>query len=328
MRSLSAKLLSAMAFVSALALNHAAYADDVVRVGIAQFGRHPQLDLVSDSFKDQLAKEGYKEGTDITYNLKQVNFDPSLVPQMIGQILSQKPKLILTITTPVSQGAKAILQNTDVPGVFAAVSDPVQARLVPSWDGGDKNMTGASDLQDVEAVLQFTRELLPDAKRLGVPYNPGEDNDIAVLQIIHEKAAKYGFEVVEMGIETVNDVPVRIAAFKRKADVIYVMTSNLLQPAEPAIAAAAGSIRLPVISANDANVRAGNFLASFSVDYGNVGRNAAKIAARIIKGEKPETIAVIKPAFEDHKPVVSAKQMALYGLEVPASLASCGCTLK
>ncbi|MCA1365371.1 ABC transporter [Bradyrhizobium sp. IC3069] len=244
---------------------------------------------------------------------------------MIGRLLSEKPNLILTITTPVSQGAKAILQNTDAVGVFAAVSDPVQASLVQSWQGGDKNMTGASDLQDIDAVLNFTHELLPDAKWLGVPYNPGEDNDVAVLRIIKDLAPRYGFKVVEIGVETVNDIPVRISAFKGRADVLYVMTSNLLQSSEPAVAAAAQSVAIPVISANDANVRTDSFLASFAVDYASVGRLAADLAARILKGEKPENIPVAKPAPKDHKPVISARQMEKFGLKLPASLSSCNC---
>jgi putative tryptophan/tyrosine transport system substrate-binding protein len=301
---------------------------DPVKIGIAEFGRHPQLDLVVDAFKAGLAAEGFKEGDQVEYELEQVNFDPALIAQMIAKLKSVHPRLILTITTPVSQGAKTALQGSGIAGVFAAVTDPVKASLVPSWEGGDPTMTGASDLQDIDGVFTFMRQLLPNAKRLGLPYNPGEDNDIAVLKLAREAAPRYGFEVVEVGAETANDLPIRIASLKGKADVIYVMTSNLLQPAEPAIASVSNQLNIPVVSANDANVRAGNFLASFSVNYAKVGENAAKIAARILKGEKPETIRVAVPGYGDHAPVINGAQLRKYQVVLPTNLANCACIVE
>ena len=217
-------------------------------IAIAQFGAHPQLDAVVTAFKAELAAQGYTEGDKITFVESQANFDASLIPQMITKLQGSSPKLMLTITTPVSQGAKQLLSGTDIPVIFAAVTDPVSAKLVPGWDKSDAMMTGASDLQDIDAVLAFTRKLFPDAKRLALPYNPGEDNDLAALKLVKEHAPKQGFEVVELGIDNTNDIPIRIASLAGKADVMYLPGSNLLQPAAPAIAAAAQQIKLPVVS--------------------------------------------------------------------------------
>jgi putative tryptophan/tyrosine transport system substrate-binding protein len=298
-----------------------------VKIGIAQFGRHPQLDAVVEAFKAELGELGFFEGEKVSYDYEQVNFDPSLVPQMLTKLKASGPKIILTITTPVSQAAKAALADSDVTAIFAAVTDPVAAKLTPSWQAGDEKMTGASDLQDIEGVLKFTRALLPAAKRLGVPYNPGEDNDIAVRDLLRQQAGNYGFEIVEVGVDNANDVGVRIAAFKDKADVIYVMTSNLLQPAEPAIAAAAEAIAVPIISASDANVKTHNVLASFSVSYAKVGANAASLAAKILEGAPARSLAPIKPAYSDHAPVISGQQLARYKLALTVELAQCNCVV-
>ena len=88
---------------------------------------------------------------------------------MIAKLQADQPKIIYTITTPVSQIAKKALAGSGITIVFSAVTDPVAAKLVPSWDAGDEGMTGATDLQDMAAVLAFTQKLLPNAKRLGVP---------------------------------------------------------------------------------------------------------------------------------------------------------------
>ncbi|HBN51575.1 MAG TPA: ABC transporter, partial [Thalassospira sp.] len=167
-----------------------------IKVGIANFGEHPQLNASIAGFKEAMAANGFAEGTDVVYSESHTNFDASLVPQMIAKLQAENPKLIYTITTPVSQIAKKALAGSGIPIVFSAVTDPVAAKLVPSWDKGDDGMTGASDLQDIAAVLEFTHKFLPDAKRLALPYNPGEANDVALLEKVQELAPAAGFTVV------------------------------------------------------------------------------------------------------------------------------------
>ena len=189
---------------------------DPIKIGIANFGEHPQLSSAIKGFKSALTEAGYVEGKDVVYSESHTNFDISLVPQMIAKLQAEKPKLIYTITTPVSQVAKKALWGSDIPVVFAAVTDPVEAKLVPSWDAGDKGMTGATDLQDVAAIMGFTKKLLPNASRFGVAYNPGEANDVALLRKFEEAAGAEGFTVVPVGIDNINDIQQRIIAFAGK----------------------------------------------------------------------------------------------------------------
>lgn len=298
---------------------------DPIKIGIANFGEHPQLNAAIAGFKKALADNGFVDGKDVVYTESHTNFDASLVPQMIAKIQAENPKLVYTITTPVSQIAKKALAGSGIPVVFSAVTDPVAAKLVPSWEAGDEGMTGATDLQDVAAVMAFTKKLLPNAKRIGVPYNPGEANDVALLEKIKAAAPAAGFEVVEVGIDNVNDIQQRIASLAGKADVIYGPTSNLIQPAIAAVSAAARQAGIPVVNADDNAVRDGVVPASFAVNYQQVGVNAGKIAAEILKGKDPKTIAPSLPAYEDHAPMISKKAMAAFGIEIPASLADCGC---
>jgi len=280
-----------------------AAAADQIRIGIANFGEHPQLNASIDGFKKALAAGGYVEGKDVVYSESHTNFDASLVPQMIQKLQAEQPKLIYTITTPVSQIAKKALAGSGITIVFSAVTDPVAAKLVPSWEAGDAGMTGATDLQDVAAVMAFTKKLLPNAKRLGVPYNPGEANDVALLDKIKAAAPAAGFEVVAVGVDNVNDIQQRIASLAGKADVIYTPASNLLQPAIAAVSAAARQAGIPIVNSDDGAVRKGVVPASFAVNYEQVGMNAGKIAVEILKGADPKTIAPSRPAYEDHFPL-------------------------
>lgn len=318
---------SGLLMAGALALSAATAAAEPIRIGIANFGEHPQLSASIAGFKKAMADNGFVEGTDVVYSESHTNFDASLVPQMIAKLQAEQPKLIYTITTPVSQIAKKALAGSGIPVVFSAVTDPVAAKLVPSWETGDDGMTGATDLQDVAAVMEFTHKLLPNAKRFGVPYNPGEANDVALLDKIKEAAPAAGFEVVDVGVDNVNDIQQRIASFAGKADVIYTPASNLLQPAIAAVSAAARQAQIPIVNSDDGAVRNGVVPASFAVNYEQVGLAAGKIAAEILKGKDPKSIAPWRPAYEDHQPLISKKTLAAFGLDVPAALADCGCLI-
>ena len=313
--------------VAALSLAAATAQAADLRIAIANFGEHPQLAQASEGFRAALAEAGYTEGDKVEFIESHTNFDTTLLPQMIAKLQADNPDLLYTITTPVSQVAKSATEGSGLPIVFGAVTDPVAAKLVPSWEAGDATMTGASDLQDIPAILAFTRKLFPDAKRLGLPYNPGEANDVALLEIVTAAAGDAGFEVVGVGVDSVNDIQQRIASLAGKVDVIYVPTSNLIQPALPAVAAAARQVEIPIVNATNEGVKEGIVAASFAVDYAQVGKNAGMIAAKVLDGTAPADIAPVTPAYEDHHPQISKSAMAAIGAEIPADLADCGCIM-
>lgn len=296
-----------------------------IRIGIANFGEHPQLNASIVGFKKALTAGGYVEGKDVVYTTSHTNFDATLVPQMLAKLQSEKPKLIFALTTPVAQIAKKAIAGAGIPVVFAAVTDPVAAKLTPSWEKGDKNITGASDLQDVAAIMAFSRKLVPTAKTFGMPYNPGEANDVAVLDKLKAAAPAAGFTIAAVGVDSVNDIQQRITSLKGKADVLYNPTSNLLQPAVGAVASAARQAGIPVVNADEDAVRKGIVPASFAVGYEQVGYSAGKIALQILKGASAESIAPTRPTFEDHTAVVSRKALKAFGMQLPVGLANCNC---
>ncbi|MAW85105.1 MAG: ABC transporter [Phyllobacteriaceae bacterium] len=294
-------------------------------IAIANFGEHPQLNAVADGFKAEILASGMAEGTDVVFTLDHVNFDTTLLPQMISKIEATKPALILSITTPVSQNIKNQLGGKGIPVVFSAVTDPVAAGLVPSWESGDANMTGASDALDINATLAFARKLLPDAKVFGVPYNPGEANDVATLDLFKKHGAENGFEIVEIGIDNTNDIQARITAAAGRVDVLYGPASNMIQPAISAVAAAANEAKIPLINSDEGPVREGIIPAAFAVSYDKIGHIAGAIAVRALKGEDLSAIAPVSPAYEDHGITISRKAMEAIGVSIPSSFDGCDC---
>ena len=191
---------------------------------------------------------GYTEGKDITITFTHVNWDRNLIPQMLTKIVSDKPDVVVTITTPVTQSAVRALTDPATPVVFAAVQDPVVAGVIPAWDKAGPNMTGAANLVDMDGTLKFIKEMLPNAKRVGVPFNPGDDADNALREKLVAAAPKYDLELVLVSVDNTNDIPQRIQTFAGKVDAIYVFPSNLFQPATAQIGAIAGRLGIPAFN--------------------------------------------------------------------------------
>ncbi len=151
-------------------------------VAIANFGEHPALRAAVNGFRAELVRQGFAEGRDVAFDDQHVNFDRTLIPQLLANAQAKKPAMIVAVTTPVAQASIRAVADKSIPIVFMSVVDPVVARIVPSWERGSDTHTGATLYPDFNASLAFVRQLLPNAKRLGVPYNPGEDNDVTNMK--------------------------------------------------------------------------------------------------------------------------------------------------
>jgi len=290
-------------------------------IAIANFGEHPALRAAVNGFKAEVVRQGFVEGRDVAFDDQHINFDRTLIPQLLTNAAAKKPALIVAVTTPVAQSSIRVVTDKSVPIVFMSVVDPVVAKIVPSWERGSDTHTGATLYPDFNASLAFVRQLLPNAKRLGIPYNPGEDNDISNMKEMRAAAPKHGFALVEVGIDSPNDIAQRLQSLQGKVDAVFVIQSNILQTSLPVIAAATQRMGLPAINTLDTPVRQHQFLAAHALSYERMGANAGRIAARILKGEKPAAIPPHRPGAEDYAIVISRKQLAQWKMEAPAAFA-------
>ena len=181
-------------------------------------------------------------------------------------------------------------------------------------------MTGSSEKQDMQAVLGFAKTLLPNLKRVGLLYGTGESNDLALVKMMQKAAQDLNLEVVAVPVSQARDVPIAMQQFKGKADLIYVGSSGPIQPTLPVIAAESRKMQIPVINVDADAAEKGMVLASYGVNYTQVGVNAAALAAKILKGQKPSDLAPIYPKLEDHHGCVNLKQAQAFGINVPTGL--------
>jgi putative ABC transport system substrate-binding protein len=306
-------------FACLLAFASAALAQPKL-IAIANFGEHPALRAAVNGFKAEVVRQGFVEGRDVVFDDQHINFDRTLIPQLLTGAQAKKPALIVAVTTPIAQSSIRVVTDKSIPIVFMSVVDPVVAQIVPSWQAGSATHTGATLYPDFNASLAFLKQLMPNAKRIGVPYNPGEDNDKTNMSEMRAIAPKHGLEVVEVGIDSPNDIAQRIQSLQGKVDAVFVIQSNILQTSLPVIAASTQRIGVPAINTLDTPVRNHTFLAAHALSYERMGANAGRIAARILKGEKPAAIAPHRPTAEDFSLIISRKQAAQWKVDVAPAL--------
>ena len=283
-------------------------------VAIANYGPHSSLEETIQGIKQELTQQGFVEDKNIIYDIADVGFDSSLIGQMVTKLKTEKPAVIVAMATPVAQFAKHTVK--DIPLVFSVITDPVEAGLLKNQTN-DK-MTCVSDKQDLNLLLEFAKKLIPNASRVGILYGTSEANDTALVKMLQEAASNVGMQVVAIAIDQARDVPIRVQGFKDKVDFIYVGASGPVQPTLPVIIAEADKMGIPIFNLNEDAVRSNQVLASFGVNYRQVGINTGRVIADSLRGEKLSP--PIYPTAKDHQGFISKKQAAKFSIKIPADL--------
>jgi putative ABC transport system substrate-binding protein len=278
----AAGLSASLAFPAALMAQN-------VTVAVTAIVEHPALDACRDGVKDALAAAGYEEGKNLTFLYETAQGNPATAAQIARKFIGEAPDVIVPISTP---SAQAVVAGTkDIAVVFTAVTDPLGAKLVSNMDKPGGNVTGMSDLSPIAKHLDLIKEITPGAKKIGVPYNPGEANSVTLLKLLQEHAGAKGMEIVEAPATKSADVLQAAQSLVGKADAIYIPTDNTIVSALEAVIKVGVDSKLPVFAGDTDSVPRGA-IAALGFNYYDVGRQTGQIVVRILKGEKPGDIPV------------------------------------
>jgi len=278
-------VLSAALLSTALSTGTAFAADKFVAV--TAIVEHPALDAVRDGVKEALAKEGFEEGKNLKWRYQSAQGNTGTAAQIARQFIGEKPDAIVAIGTPSAQALVAATKT--IPIVYSAVTDPIAAQLVKSLDGSGSNVTGSSDALELEKQVDLIKQVVPQAKRVGIVYNPGEANSSVVVKQLKELLPKSGMTLVEASAPRSVDVGSAARSLVGKVDVIYTNTDNNVVSAYEALVKVGNESRIPLIAADTDSVKRGA-IAALGVSYKGLGEQAGVIVARILKGEKPGDI--------------------------------------
>ena len=289
-------------------------------IGISQFAEHGSLDNCREGFLEGLKEEGIEEGKNLTVEVKNAAADQGTAKQISDGFVSDKVDLVCAIATPSAQAAYNSAMNSDIPVVYTAVTDPVAAKLAKEDGTPAGNVTGTSDELPIKAQLEMIREMLPDAKNIGILYTTSEANSVSAIEEYKSLVKKYDFELVEKGITTTADVSLAADDLLSKVDCITNLTDNTVVASLPTILDKANEKKIPVFGSEIEQVKIG-CLAAEGIDYIALGKQTGKMAAKVLKGEAKaseqnfETIT--EPGF-----YVNNKVAENLGITVPDDLAN------
>lgn len=285
-------------------------------VGIAKIVSHPALDAVEKGIMEEVAKTF----PNARFDLQNANGEPSTASQIAQKFKVEKAAVAVGIATPTAQALAAAIK--DVPVIYSAVTDPVAAGLVASFDKGGANVTGTSDLPPLEAQLD-TLIVLAKARRVGHVYNAGEANSVKTAKATEAYLAKKGVQFVPAVVANSAEVGQAIAALAGRVDGIYLSTDNTVFSAISTVADLCLKQKLPLVTADPSSAEKVPVLAAVGFDYYKMGLATGRIVAAVLKGKKTADIPTyFARDLSEHAFVVNLNVARELGIAVPADMLS------
>jgi putative tryptophan/tyrosine transport system substrate-binding protein len=318
------KLLAIVLTLVLLTAASAALADEV-KIGIIQFAEHASLDNCREGFLQGLAEAGYVEGENLTVLYRNAQADGGMDAQIAQYFVNQNVDLICAIATPSAQAAfNAVLSaKADIPVIYTAVSAPIEAGLADDDGTPVGPVTGTSDLLPVRNQLSMIRELMPEAKTIGLLYTSSETNSEVQAALYEEMAGEFGFEIVSSTVTAGAEVSQAVQALLPQVDCLSMLTDNTVVSYLSVVLAAAEQAGKPVFGSEIEQVALGCAGAE-GLDYVALGKQTGEMAARVLNGESAENIPY--ETIRDSALYLNSDTLETLGIEIPAAMAERGYT--
>ncbi len=272
---------------SAIALSLLSGVAHAASVEVLSIVEHPALDAIRDGVRDELKAAGY-DGANLKWEYQSAQGNTGTAAQIARKFIGDDPSVIVAIATPSAQAVVAATKS--VPVVYSGVTDPVAAQLVKTWGPTGTNVTGVSDKLPLDKQVALIKRVVPNAKSVGMVYNPGEANSVVVVKELKELLAKQGMTLKEAAAPRTVDIGPAAKSLIGKVDVIYTNTDNNVVSAYEALVKVANDAKIPLIASDTDSVKRGA-IAALGIDYSDLGHQTGKVVVRILKGEKPGAIA-------------------------------------
>lgn len=309
------KLLKYCAAIGLATTVAATQAKDMPTVAITQIVAHPALDATHKGVVEQLAKAGYKDGKTVRILHEVAQGDVSIAAQIAKTFVGEYPNVIVAIATPSAQAVAAAARDTPI--VFAAVTDPIEAKLVKNLQKPGKNITGVRDEVDFAHHLDMMLQITPKAMRIGTVYNPGEANSVATVKKIEAHLKNKPQKLVTAAATKSSEVLGAARSLVGKVDVIYISLDNTVVSAMEAVVKVGEQNKIPVFNADTDSVARGS-IAAASFNYHEVGMLAGGHVVDILKGKKPGDISVTRPKKVNL--VVNPSAAKKMGITIPPAI--------
>lgn len=296
-------ILCAIAVLALSWLGFAALADVLSkkRVVILQIVEHPALNATRQGIIDALNKRNLE----VRFQIAQGN--SALAAQIAQQYVGSKPDILVGIGTSAAQALISANQHQKIPVIFSSVTDPIGGKLVDDLQRPTGFVTGVSNYMDPAIQFNLFKEILPNLSKLGVIYNPGEPNSVALIKKMQTSAEVLGITLMLAPANTSVEVPQAAKSLLNQVDAFFINNDNTALSAFDAIVRISTGHSIPVFSSDVDTIDRGALVAIGPNQY-EVGQKTGALILKILDGESINHLGVL---FEDHPEIkLNFKQAA------------------
>ena len=257
------------------------------RIAIVQQLGHSSLDEIRHSVEARLQYQAEKKGITITVETFNGQNDATLLNQIGTQVVSEGYDAIIPIATLAAQCMVTAAEGTEIPIIYAAVSDPEAAGLT-----GISTVSGVSDALNTPFILEMLLKVQPDVKTVGLLYSSSEPNSAAPIAEAKAYLDGKGIAYLEKTGNSTDEIVNAANAMVGRVDAVFTPTDNVVMTAEAAVAEILNEAGIPHYTGADSFVQAGAFT-TCGVNYTELGQKAAQMAMDVLTGGSVPTDFVV-----------------------------------
>jgi len=286
-----------------------------ILITVNQYVYHPNLEKTYKGVTDVVNEWADKNDKTVKFEVQVANGDATIASQIAKQQSLQNPNVMLALATPSAQACQKVTNK--IPIVFGAVTDPVSAKLVKSLNKPEANITGSSDEWPYDFQFSFLRQILPDAKKIGVLLNPSESNTEASMKKIREVVKKFNFTLVEAPVYSTSDILSAANSLIGKCDIFFAPADNTVLSGLEAFVKVARINHIPIFVGDEGSVEKGG-IATYGINYYDLGRETGNLVVQILEGKNISELPIAVGSSGNL--IINKEAMGYFNISIPDSL--------
>ncbi|WP_127848561.1 ABC transporter substrate-binding protein [Lacticaseibacillus hulanensis] len=279
-----------------------------VKIGILQQVDQAALDDTKKGIVEELQAKGYTKA-----KIKVLNGqgDQTNLNQMSHQLTSMGNNVNIAIGSAAAQAMEKA--GNETPLLFSAITDPVAAGLITKANllHPNQNATGVTVLVNVKMQLELLHKMFPKAKKIGMMYDAGEPNALAIVKLARKAMKQLGMTPVEMTVANASDVEATARALAKKSDAFFIPNDHVAAVGMNTIGKVSTETKTPVVNTDPTMIQFAG-VATKGANFEDIGKQTADMAIKVLKGKKVQDIPVEGPA-KIHL-VMNKKRMQFFGV--------------
>lgn len=252
--------------------------DKKFKIGIVQIVEHAALDEAKRGFIEGLKEAGLSENVEFIEKNAQGQFPNALA--IANSFVDEKVDLIYAIATPSAQATKQAV-NGSIPVIFSAVTDPIEAGLIDSFEKVGGNVTGVSDAAPMKEQLELFKQINPKIRHIGVIYSTSETNSEVQIRQLERLSGNADLEFNLLGVSAISEISAGMDLLLEGSDAIYMITDNLVSSSAELVANKTSEAGKFIVCAEENLLKAGSLITK-SASYYDMGKQCSDMAKKVL----------------------------------------------